>query len=67
MTSNKEYIGRTTFTIFYSEYDKGVVDGEKQITFKSMDLPISIEDSYYNFFKEKDIPTSEEIRGFLNK
>jgi hypothetical protein len=67
MTSNKEYIGRTTFTIFYSEYDKGVVDGVKQITFKSMELPISIEDSYYNFFKEKDIPTSEEIRGFLNK
>ena len=32
MTSNKEYIGRTTFTIFYSEYDKGVVDGVKQIT-----------------------------------
>ena len=60
-------MGRTTFTIFYSEYDKDVVDGVKKITFKSMELPISIEERYYNFFKGKGIPTSEEIRGFLNK
>ena len=32
-----------------------------------MDLPIDLQLNYDTFFKGKKLPTSEEIREFLNK
>ena len=64
---DKENTIKTTFTIFYSEPDICVGHGIKKEGFKSMDLPIDLQLKYDTFFKGKKLPTSEEIREFLNK
>lgn len=64
---DKENTIKRTFTIFYSEPDISVVDGVEKLRFNSMDLPIELQLNYDTFFKGKKLPTSEELRLFLNK